>query len=92
MTFSRPVVSAFLLVALAVPAHAGDLRATFKKTFGVANPDDFAMPIFIGLIALTAILLYIVSVFGKRRQRRLIKAYDAKLADYSANLRKGKMQ
>lgn len=86
----------FVLAAIAAPAAlvaepalALSLGDVLKAAFGSDDPKDLGVPIFVGLIALAAAMLWAAMIVGKRRQRREIDAYNARLAAYSESLRKG---
>lgn len=70
------------------PALALSLSDLLKAAFGSDDPKDLGVPIFVGLIALAAAMLWTAMIIGKRRQRREIDAYNARLAAYSDSLRK----
>lgn len=84
--FAAVAVSAALV---AEPALALSLSDVLKAAFGSDDPKDLGVPIFVGLIALAAAMLWTAMIIGKRRQRREIDAYNARLAAYSDSLRKG---
>ncbi|MDP3524255.1 MAG: hypothetical protein Q8S27_06715 [Hoeflea sp.] len=74
----------------AFPAHALDVDQLLKQAFGSSDPKDLGGPIF-ALIGVAALLFFWGALrIGKRRQRRMIEAYDADMKDYSARLRRGK--
>ncbi|MDP2119317.1 MAG: hypothetical protein Q8K28_05375 [Hoeflea sp.] len=74
----------------AFPAYALDVDQLLKQAFGSSDPKDLGGPIF-ALIGVAALLFFWGALrIGKRRQRRMIEAYDADMKDYSARLRRGK--
>lgn len=85
----RSLLAVVLFLVMAAPAHAIDFRAALRSVFGSDQAKDLGLPIFIALTALAALMLYGAMLLGRRRQRREIDAYNARLAAYSASLRKG---
>ena len=88
-TMSAIAALATALLA-AAPAHAFEFDRLLKQAFGTSDPKDLGGPIF-ALIGLVSVLFFWGAVrIGRRRQRRLIEAYDDQMREYSARLRRGK--
>jgi hypothetical protein len=66
-----------------------DFDALLKTVFGSSKIEDLAVPIFVVLIMLTALFFWAAMTIGKRRNQEKIDAYNAKLAEHSAQLRRG---
>ncbi|MAY62646.1 MAG: hypothetical protein CML29_10570 [Rhizobiales bacterium] len=66
-----------------------DFDGFLKFVFGSSRIEDLALPMVIGLFALTALFFFVVMTLGKRRRQRQIDAYNATLADHSLQLRRG---
>lgn len=66
-----------------------DFDALLKSVFGSSKIEDLAVPLLVALLVLTALIFWGGMTIGKRRSRERIEAYNAKLAEHSAQLRRG---
>lgn len=66
-----------------------DIDGLLKFVFGSSRFEDLALPMVIGLFALTALFFFLVMTLGKRRRQQRIDAYNSTLADHSLRLRRG---
>jgi hypothetical protein len=69
-----------------------DFDGLLKAVFGSSKPEDLATPIFVAAVAVMALVFWAAAARGKRRRRKMIDDYDAKLAAHSAQLRRNGAQ
>lgn len=77
-------------VMAAAPAQALDFEGLLKQVFGTSDPSKLGGPIFALIGVVTVLFFWIAIRIGRKRQRRMIDAYDTEMRDFSTRLRRGK--